>query len=148
MGKQKSKPIRPSRAVGDIEQYGAFSAFGCGDRYGVSYYSTRRWEVPVRKRNGSVGPKMFKCFEDAVKECDDPDISMALDAVGPRVKAEFDYVDAPGGRTVPVIRNPLNGYAVGYGVAQAEVRGYGLPPEGSSEVPGRLLRVPSCPGQS
>lgn len=97
-----------------IEQYGAFSAFGCGNRYGVSYYSTRRWEVPVRKRNGSVGPKMFKCFEDAVKECDDPDISMALDAVGPRVKAEFDYVDAPGGRTVPVIRNPLNGYAVGY----------------------------------
>lgn len=124
---RKANLLRFSKIINFIiERYDLFNYFGCGSSYGVSYYSTRRWRVPVLKRSGVVGSKTFASYNDAVKACIDPDVKAALIKAGCSVKAPFVYVD-DNGRFEVRPQKPVNGYAIGYINEYTESNKHALP---------------------
>ena len=97
-----------------VEEWGIGLSFGWSSADGISYYSTRRWDVPVVNKNGNVMLRRFSDFQRAVDACSDPVYKQELQKLGFKKKCIFDYIEGPNGVTERRPRNEVNGYGIGY----------------------------------
>lgn len=96
-----------------IEQFGFFSYFNGSHNKGISYYSTRRWRVPVKNKRGDIKAREFTSFDEAVLNCCVPDIALALKSVGPWKRAELVQYDTVLGSESRYVHE-IDGYPIGY----------------------------------
>lgn len=110
-----------------VEEWQIGTFFGWDSPDGVPYWSTRRWDVPVKGTNGELVLKRFASFSDAVVACDDPVYQDALIELGNRRKCVFDYTEGANGVVERTPRLQVNGFPLGYINDYAVANKYAIP---------------------
>ena len=110
-----------------VEEWGIGLSFKLQSVDGIPYRNTRRWDVPVKNKNGDLVLRRFDDFDEALKACDDPVYKKALENFGFKRKCVFIYSEGPNGETVRTPADQVNGFPLGYINDYADSNKYALP---------------------
>ena len=111
-----------------IEKFGIYHSLSKlpDNNEGFSYFRTHRWLVPTKNEKGQIKARYFTSFEEAQRECVDPDLKNELSLITKWVKANTLIDDTPTGLEVHYEPSCHN-FPVGYLNVYTEANKHAIP---------------------